>query len=180
VFGLTGLRIGYGIARADIIERMEAHRIFSGVNVLGHAAASASLVHADEQIARCNAECSASRSWLYNELDAMGLHYLPSQGHYILINLGTMDGTAAVLGLYAGHKVFVRMGSEWDLKNWIRVNPGTAYENERFISGLRAVLGTSPRNVAWEAYRSTTEGAQLVRAAIRGGFPRQMLAVNSA
>lgn len=180
VFGLTGLRIGYGIARRDIIERMEAHRIFAGVNVLGHAAARASLEHADEQIARCNAECVASRNWLYDELDAMGLQYLPSQGHYILINLGTMDGTAAVLGLYNMHKVFVRMGSEWDLTNWIRVNPGTAYENERFISGLRAVLGKGPRNVAWKEYRSTTAGAQLVRAAIRAGFPRHMLAAGGA
>jgi histidinol-phosphate aminotransferase len=175
VFGLTGLRIGYGIARKDIIDRMEAHRIFAGVNVVGHAAAAASLEHADEQITRCHAACTASRNWLYKELDAMGLRYLPSQGHYILIDLDTVDGTAAVLRLYTEHKVFVRFGSEWDLKHWIRVNPGTEYENARFISGLRAVLGKGPRPVAWSAYRSTTAGARLARVAIESGFPRSML-----
>jgi len=51
----------------------------------------------------------------------MGLQYLPSQGHYILINLERLDGTVAVLLLYLLHKVFVRWGSEWGLNNWIRV-----------------------------------------------------------
>ena len=175
VFGLTGLRIGYGIARKDIIERLEAHRIFAGVNVLGHAAATASLEHASEQIARCNAACTASRNWLNNELNAIGVQYLQSQGHYILINLGRIDGTAAVGRLYLVDKVFVRAGAEWDLKNWIRVNPGTAYENERFISGLRSLLGKPPPNVAWNEYLSTTEGTQLVRALIQNGFPRYLL-----
>jgi histidinol-phosphate aminotransferase len=156
VFGLTGLRIGYGIARKDIIERLEAHRIFAGVNVLGHAAATASLEHAGEQIARCNAECTASRNWLYNELNAIGVQYLQSQGHYILINLGKMDGTAALYRLYVNDKVYVRSGAEWDLKNWIRVNPGTEYENERFISGLRSLLGKPAPNVTWVEYLSTT------------------------
>ena len=175
VFGLTGLRIGYGIARKDIIERLEAHRIFAGVNVLGHAAAMASLEHAGEQIARCNAECAASRNWLYNELNALGLQYLQSQGHYILINLDIVDGTAAVGRLYLVDKVYVRSGAEWDLKNWIRVNPGTEYENERFVSGLRSLVGNRPPNVAWNEYLSTTEGTQLVRAAIQNGFPRYLL-----
>ena len=171
VFGLTGLRIGYGIARKDIIDRLETHRIFAGVNVLGHAAAAASLEHAAEQIARCNAECTASRNWLYNEFDAMGLQYLKSQGHYILINLKTVDGTATVGRLFIVNKVYVRSGAEWDLKNWIRVNPGTEYENERFIAALRSLLGKHSPTVAGNEYLSTTEGKQFVRAAIRSGLP---------
>jgi histidinol-phosphate aminotransferase len=156
VFGLTGLRIGYGIARKDIIDRLEAHRIFAGVNVLGHAAAAASLEHAGEQIARCNAECTASRNWLYDELDAIGLQYLRSQGHYILIDLVRVDGTAAVGRLYLLDKVYVRSGAEWDLKNWIRVNPGTAYENERFIAALRSLLRKPASDATGDGYLSTT------------------------
>ncbi len=175
VFGLTGLRIGYGIARKDIVEKLDAHRIFADVNVLGHAAATASLAHAGEQIARCNAACTASRNWLNSQLDAIGVQYLQSQGHYILINIGKIDGTAAVGRLYLVNKVFVRAGAEWDLKNCIRVNPGTDYENGQFISGLRSLLGKPPPSVAWNEYVSTTEGAQLVRALLQNGFPRYML-----
>lgn len=175
VFGLTGLRIGYGIARKDIIERMEAHKIYAGTNAMARAAALASLAHADEQVQRCNKECCASRAWLYDRLRAIGLEYLPSQGHYILINLGTMDGTLAVLLLYLAHKVFVRWGSEWGLDSWIRVNPGTPYENERFIAGLRAILDRGPHRMSWRDYAATTEGARLVQAAVRHGFPRHAL-----
>jgi histidinol-phosphate aminotransferase len=175
IFGLTGLRIGYGIARRDIIERMEAHKIYSGTNAMARAAALASLAHADEQVQRCNTECCASRAWLYDQLDAMGLEYLPSQGHYILINLGTMDGTLAVLLLYLTHKVFVRWGSEWGMESWIRVNPGTPYENERFITGLKAILDRGPHRVSWQEYAATTEGARLAQAAVRHGFPRHAL-----
>jgi len=171
IFGLTGMRVGYGIARKDIIEKMEAHKIYAGVNVLGHAAALASLEHAGEQIARCNEECIASRNWLYHELDGMGLQYVPSQGHYVLINLEDMDGTLAVLLLYVLHKVFVRWGSEWGLNNWIRVNPGTEYENERFISGLRSILGMGLQSISLQEYLSTTDGRRLAHAAIEKGLP---------
>jgi histidinol-phosphate aminotransferase len=175
IFGLTGLRVGYGITRKDIIERMEAHKIYAGVNVLGHAAGLASLNHAGEQIARCNKACTESRNWLYHELDAMGLQYLPSQGQYILINLDQMDGTVAVLRLYALHKVFVRWGSEWGLNNWIRVNPSTEFENQRFISGLRSILGKGLQQVSLPHYLSTTEGTRLAQAAITRGFPWHVL-----
>jgi histidinol-phosphate aminotransferase len=175
IFGLTGLRVGYGIARKDLIERMKAHKIFAGVNVLGNAAAVASLAHAGEQIARCNEACVVSRNWLYHELDAMGLQYLPSQGHYILINLEHLDGTVAILRLYLFHKVFVRWCSGWGLDNWIRVNPGTEWENERFIAGLRSVLAKSLNGVSLSRYLSTTEGCTVARAAVKMGFPLQAL-----
>ena len=175
IFGLTGLRVGYGIAGKDLIARMETHKIYNGINVLGHVAALTSLAHADEQVARCNEACVASRNWLYHELDTMGLQYLPSQGHYILINLDNLDGTVAVLRLYLLHKVFVRWGSGWGLNNWIRVNPGTEWENERFINGLRSILANKLRGVSLSEYISTAEGYKVARAAVKMGFPLQVL-----
>ncbi len=175
IFGLTGLRIGYGIARTDIIQKMESHKIYQGVSITAHAAALASLAHADEQVQRCNKACCESRSWLYDKLNALGLEYLPSQGHYILINLHTMDGTVAVLLLYLLHKVFVRWGSEWGLSSWIRVNPSTAYENERFISGLRSILDRGPHKVSISEFAATTEGSRLIATALTYGFPRYAL-----
>jgi histidinol-phosphate aminotransferase len=176
VFGLTGLRIGYGFARQDLVERLEGHRIFSGMNVLGQAAALASLEHAEEQTDRCNRLCLESRSRLYAELDALGLEYLRSQGHYILINLGDLDGTIAVLQMYLTKKVFVRWGSEWDLNNWIRVNPSTDYENGLFIDALEAVLSQRRlKGIAAADYLQTTEGGRLAAAAVKAGFPAHVV-----
>jgi len=176
IFGLTGLRIGYGFARKDIVEKLEAHRIFSNMNVLGQAAALASVTHADEQINRCNAACMESRQQLYGELDAMGMEYLRSQGHYNLINLQDMDGTLAVLLMYAGKQVFVRWGFEWGLDTWIRVNPSNEYENGRFIEALNWVLGRKEvRGVSAPEYLATTEGRRLAGAAAEAGFPRHVI-----
>ncbi len=177
IFGLTGLRIGYGLARKDIAEKLEAHRIFSNMNVLGQTAALASVEHAGEQVRRCNAACMESREQLYGELDALGLEYLRSQGHYNLINLQEMDGTVAVLLMYLVKKVFVRWGSEWEMDNWVRVNASNIYENGRFIEALRWVLGQKEaRGVPAAEYLGTTEGKRMAQAAVKAGFPQHVLA----
>jgi histidinol-phosphate aminotransferase len=177
IFGLTGLRIGYGFARKEIIEKLEAHRIFCNMNVLGQAAALASLAHAEEQIRRCNAACGESRKQLYGALDAMGMEFLPSQGHYNLINLQDMDGTLAVLLMYAVKQVFVRWGFEWELDTWIRVNPSNEYENGRFIEALNWVLGRKEfRGVPAAEVLATTEGRRLAGAAVKTGFPQHVIA----
>ena len=177
IFGLTGLRIGYGIAPRETVQKLEAHKIFAGLNVLGHAAALASLEHAQEQAARCNDLCTESRNQLYRELDALGLEYLPSQGHYILLDLKNMDGTVAVLLMYLCQQVFVRWGSEWDLNTWIRVNPSTDYENRLFIQALRWALGQKRlRGISAAEYLGRTEGRRLAHAAVKSGFPAHVIA----
>ena len=176
IFGLTGLRIGYGLAPKEIVEKLDAHRIFSQINVLGEAAALASLENAEEQIRRCNRACMQSREQLYGALDALGLEYLPSQGHYNLINLQDMHSILAVLLLYAAKGVFVRWGFEWDLDNWIRVNPSNEYENERFLEALEWVLGRRDlRRVSPAEYLRGTEGSRLARAAVKAGFPEHVV-----
>lgn len=177
-FGLTGLRVGYGIAPERIIRRLEAHRIFAGTNVVGQAAALASLENAEEQTRRCNRFCGESRRQVYEILDALGLEYLPSQGHYILLNLGDLDGTMAVLQMYLLQKVFVRWGSEWELDTWIRVNPGTEWENGRFSQALTWLLSQRRlRGLAARDYLATAEGARVAREAVRRGVPAHVLRV---
>jgi len=176
-FGLTGMRIGYAIAPKEIVERMEGHKIFSGLHLLGHAAALAALTHADEQIQRVNRLCTQSRNDLYSELDALGLRYSPSQGHYIIMDLKDMDGMIAVLQMFFSKQVFVRWGMDWDMNSWIRVNPGTELENERFIDALKWLLSEKRRlrGISAREYLAGTEGKQLVRAALKNGFSPRML-----
>lgn len=175
IFGLTGLRVGYAIAPRDIIRQLEAHKIFAGVNVVGHRAALAGLDHAEDQIRRCHQACTESRSQLYSALEAMGIEHLRSQGQYIFMDLVSVDGTVAVLQMYFLQKVFVRWGSEWRMDNWIRVNPGTEWENQRFIEALQWVLGRGLAGVSAREYLGTGEGRNLARAAIEAGFPAHVV-----
>lgn len=139
VFGLTGLRVGYLMAPARLVERMKLKRTARPVNVLGRVAALAALKDADAQIERCRKLVSEGRSYLYSELDKMGLKYAPSQGHYVMLDTG-VSGTAVWSELIA-QGVLTRYGREWGKEGWLRVNPGLPEENERFIASLRAALG---------------------------------------
>lgn len=177
VFGLTGLRVGYALARKDIAEELEARRIFMCTNLLGHRAALASLINAEEQVARVNPLCVESRKRVYADLDALGIPYQNSQGQFISLDLGDIDGTIATLLMYIDKRVFVRWGMEWGLNNWIRMCPSTDYENGQFVSALKWILDTqSLRGVSPADYFGSTEGKNLIQAALRNGFPTQMLA----
>jgi len=176
IFGLTGLRIGYGLARRDLVRKLEAHRVANNLNAPGQAAALASLAHAGEQIQRCCAACMESRGQLYQGLEAMGLEYVRSQGHYNLVNLEEMDGTVAVLLMFLFQKVFVRWGFEWDLDTWIRVNPSNEYENGRFLQALDWVLGRKElRGIPAHRFLAGSEGRRLAHAAVQAGFPAHVL-----
>ena len=137
-FALTGLRVGYLLAPPKLIEAMRAKRIPRPVNVFGYTAALASLRDAKQQVERSSEVVRAGREYLYSELDGMGLHYLRSQGQYVMIDTGG-DGSLAWAGLI-GLGVLTREGREWGLQRWIRVNPGLPDENRRFIAALRTVL----------------------------------------
>jgi hypothetical protein len=79
--------------------------------------------------------------------------------------------------MYAVKKVFVRWGSEWDLDTWIRVNPSTEYENDRFLDALVWVLGQKDlRGIPAAEYLGSTDGRRLAETAVRAGFPRQVIA----
>jgi hypothetical protein len=94
-----------------------------------------------------------------------------------MIDLEDMDDVIAVLQMYLFRKVFVRWGMDWDMDKWIRVNPGTESENERFVSALKWLRGKKRklRGITALEYLHCTEGKQLTRAALRAGFPPHML-----
>jgi histidinol-phosphate aminotransferase len=145
-FALTGLRIGYLFAPPPLIAKLKAKRIARPVNAFGHAAALASLADHRNQVSRSARLVDEGRRYLYAELDAMGLRYLPSQGHYVLLDTGRNGDVVWTQLIVLG--VLTRYGSEWDMGSWIRVCPGQPDENRRFIGALKAVLGApDPGNV---------------------------------
>jgi histidinol-phosphate aminotransferase len=135
MYGLAGLRVGYGIASEGIIDILNRLREPFNVNSLAQAAAIAAL--ADQAYYhRIAKDVETQRQYLYRSLKGLGLKYEISFTNFILIKVKQASQTAQAL-LRKG--VIVRDMTVWGLSDYIRVSIGTAQENKRFIKTLKEV-----------------------------------------
>ncbi len=137
MYGLAGLRIGYGVADASVIELLERIREPFNVNSAAQAAALACLKDRAyyNRIAR---KIDAQRQFLYRSLERAGLTHVPSFTNFILVNVKTSGRTIANKLLRKG--IIVRDMSGWGMPAYIRVSIGTQSENRKFIKALREVV----------------------------------------
>jgi histidinol-phosphate aminotransferase len=136
-YALAGLRVGYGIARPELIGYLQQVRGPFNVNSLAQAAAIASLQD-PHQVARAQEVNSAGKKQLYAAFEAMGLEYVPTEANFILVDSGQPSRLVFQELLKGG--VIVRTGDPFGLPTWLRVTIGTWEMNERFILALRAAI----------------------------------------
>ncbi|TAJ90884.1 histidinol-phosphate transaminase [bacterium] len=136
LYGLAGLRIGYGIGGKKMIDLM--HRIRQPFNVNAAAQWAALAALGDHEHVKRSLEVNRDgMDYLRGEIARLGLEQLPSQANFILIRVGDGQGTFHRL-LRRG--VIVRPMGAYDLPEHIRVTIGTPKENSRFINELKAIL----------------------------------------
>lgn len=138
VYGLAGLRVGYGIANhPDIVKYLNAVRGPFNVNALAQAAGVACL-EASDHPARSRDFCATERARLAAAFDRLGVRHVPSEANFVLFDCG-MD--AAEFGdrlLREG--VIVRQMKDWGLPpSMVRVSIGRPEENDRFVATLQKV-----------------------------------------
>lgn len=136
IYGLAGLRVGYGVASEEIIKLLEKVRQPFNVNSLAQVAALAALDdqgHVEKSVKINN----DGLAYLYGELDGMGLSYVKSHANFFLIDMKG-DGVKVYQDLMR-EGVIVRPMGIYDLKNYLRVTVGLPEENKRFIKALKTV-----------------------------------------
>lgn len=137
LYGLAGLRIGYGFASSEVIDFMNRVRLPFNANSLAQAGAIAALEDADF-VARTLKVVREGLQYLYQNLDALGLEYLPTQTNFFLIRVPRKGKEIYELMLKQG--IIVRAMDSYGLADYIRINVGLPEENERFIQTLKAIL----------------------------------------
>lgn len=144
--GMAGLRIGYAIAHAEVIQAMGKIRNHFGVSRVAQAAAMASL---DDPgfVAGVVAEVSRGRD-AYAELAAgLGFRALLSATNFVAIDVDPEKGGAersqALLATLAAAGVFIRRPGIAPLDRCIRVSVGTAPERARFADILTGIVRAS-------------------------------------
>ena len=137
VYGLAGLRIGYGIANPELISYMERVREPFNINILAQAGALAAL---DDNafLKRTLSHVEMEREYLYSAFRKMGLEYVRSATNFICVNVGR--DCKVVFNDLLKQGVIVRDMKAWGLNTFIRVTVGTKAENRKFVVALKKVL----------------------------------------
>ena len=136
IHGLASLRVGYGIARPELIAVLEKTRQPFNVNGIAQVGALAALQD-DEHLRKTKDVVDTGRAYLEKELQVMKLKINPSAGNFVFVNVG--DGPAVFKRLL-GLKIIVRPLRGYGLREWIRVTVGTMEQNEKCIAALKKVL----------------------------------------
>ncbi len=137
IYGLAGLRVGYGISRPDIIALLYRVKEPFNVNLPAQAAAIAALKD-KEHLEKSRAVNAKGRDYLYRELEKRGLYYQPTNANFIWMDVKADSQQVFAKLLRRG--VIVRTGDIFGAPSMLRVTIGTPEENKRFIAALDEVL----------------------------------------
>ena len=138
VYGLAGLRIGYAAAHKDIISSMNRVREPFNVNLLAQEAARAAIK--DSQHVAVSRDINArGREYLYEQFEAMGLKYYPTEANFIWVDLG-MD-SRRVFQRMLPKGVIIRTGDIFGCDTYARITIGSGEQNKKLITVLEEVLG---------------------------------------
>jgi histidinol-phosphate aminotransferase len=139
IYGLAGLRLGYGLARPDVVEYIDRVRAPFNVNLVAQAAGVAALGDLEHR-ERSRALVREERPFLAAGLASVGATVVPSQGNFILADFPGRPGKALFEDLLREGVVVRPMGG-YGFPNAQRVTVGLRRENEKCLAALRKVLG---------------------------------------
>jgi len=136
IYGLAGLRLGYGIGHPDLIAEFEKVRQPFNINAIAQAGALAALddtAHA----AKTRQKNSRGLKFYARACRKLGLEFIPSSANFILVRVG--DGQR-VFGEMQRLGVIVRPMGGYQLPEWVRISIGTPKENKRCLVALQSAL----------------------------------------
>jgi histidinol-phosphate aminotransferase len=144
IYGLAGLRIGFGVGAPEVVEMLNRVRQPFNVNSVAQVAARAALE--DTEHVRRTKECNREgMAYLRRECERIAVECVPSWANFMLVRVG--DGGRVYEALLR-RGVIVRPMAVYGFPEHVRVTVGTAPENERFIAALGEALGAGGKGAA--------------------------------
>ncbi len=134
---MAGLRLGYGIAKEEIIANLRRICPPWNVNALAQKAGVIA-VNEEEYLKRCQNEIREAKAYLYAELSHLGLPPLPSEANFFLVEVGDASGVRREL---LERKILVRDCTSFGLPRYIRIAPRTLPECQKLVVAIMEVRG---------------------------------------
>jgi len=137
VYGLAGLRIGYGISTPEMADYLNRVRPPFNANNLALAAAVAALQ--DKEHLRASVELNRKgMEQLEAAFRVLGLDYIPSVGNFVSVKMPRSG--RAVFDALLREGVIVRPVDNYAMPDYLRITVGTEEENLKLINALEKVL----------------------------------------
>ncbi len=136
LYGLAGLRIGYGVGPKKLIDMMQRVRQPFNVNAAAQWAALAALEDVDH-VKRSLEVNRLGMEYLQAECNRLGLEFVPSDANFILVRVGKGQ---EVFKQLLSKGVIVRPMAGYQFPEHVRVTIGTMDENRKLIEALQKVM----------------------------------------
>jgi histidinol-phosphate aminotransferase len=136
IYGLAGLRVGYGVMEPPLRHFIDCVRQPYNVSSVSQAAALAALDDS-EHVSKSQRLVTEGRVLLEYGLAELGYKVVPSQANFVLFKLPTESAPIAEKLKNSG--ILVRDMRGYDLPNTIRLTIGTREMNLRVLEALRAI-----------------------------------------
>lgn len=133
VYGLAGLRVGYGIMSPDMVRTLDTVRHLYNVNLVAQAAALGALKD-DAHVAKSQSLAREGRAQLSEGLTPLGIEVLPSQANFVMLRF--KQPAAPVVERLRMKGCLVRDLSGYQLPNAIRLTAGSHAQNAKVIALL--------------------------------------------
>jgi histidinol-phosphate aminotransferase len=137
IYGLAGLRIGYGIAPPSVIATMNPVRQPFNCNAVAQAAARAAITDT-EYVKESQMLNEQGKVFLYHAFEDLGLRYIKTEGNFIMVFVNQPGADMAEAMMKKG--VIVRAMAGYGYPDAIRVTIGKQKENERFLEVLSSLV----------------------------------------
>lgn len=137
IYGLAGLRVGYGFGSEEIIGAMMKVRLPFNVNRIGQVAAGAALE--DRAFVRQSLDNNeAGKEFLYRELLRLGLSHERSYGNFILVDF--KRDAQEIFEALQRKGIIARTVFEYGLPTSLRITIGTPGQNRSLVNALQTIV----------------------------------------
>jgi histidinol-phosphate aminotransferase len=136
IYGLAGLRIGYGFAHAELIANLLKVKLPFEPSGLAQIAGIAALD--DKEFVHRALELNARGLRLISDsLRALGFDVVPSEANFVMVPLESADAAKSLTEELLRKGVIVRPLGAFGLPHCVRISTGTDEENQMLIEGVR-------------------------------------------
>jgi len=140
IYGLAGLRIGWGYSSKAIIQKL--YEIKPPFNVSRPALFAATQAVQDTNW--LNKAIKHNNYWsekIFDVIDEIGIATNKTNVNFFLLNFDFVDKSSSqVFNKLANSGILVRQMDVYNIKNSLRVTIGNNYENKKFITTLRKIF----------------------------------------
>jgi histidinol-phosphate aminotransferase len=136
VYGLAGVRIGYGFAHERLIANLLKVKLPFEPSTLAQAAGIAAL--ADKEFLHKSLEMNArGLKFLTDGLREIGLTVVPSEANFVMVVLPEAGQAAQLTSDLVKQGIIIRPLAGWGLPNCIRISTGTDDDNQRCVEAIQ-------------------------------------------